>query len=290
MQILLVAILGLLVGVGHAEAQAPVERGKYLVEVLGACGNCHTPKGPKGDLPDKLLAGGFVIEEEFGKAIASNITPDRETGIGSWTDAEIIRAIREGKGKDGKTLGPPMPYYLYRKLSDNDVTATVAYLKTVKPIKNQVPKSQYKVPLPPSYGPAVTSVPDPPKTDLVKYGEYLAGPVAHCAECHTPQNPPGRPDQSKFFAGGFPFHGPFGTSYSANLTPDKETGIGAWTDERLIRAINGVKADGKPVLPPMPWPYYAGKIADADMKAIVAYLRSLKPIKNKVPAPQPPKK
>jgi len=290
MQILLVAILGLLVGVGHAEAQAPVERGKYLVEVLGACGNCHTPKGPKGDLPDKLLAGGFVIEEEFGQAIASNITPDRETGIGSWTDAEIIRAIREGKGKDGKTLGPPMPYYLYRKLSDNDVTATVAYLKTVKPIKNQVAPSQYKVPLPPSYGPVVTSVPDPPKTDLVKYGEYLAGPVANCSDCHTPMGPGGRRDETKLFGGGFSFHGPWGVSYATNLTPDKETGIGGWTDERLIRAINGVKADGKPVLPPMPWPYYAGKIADADMKAIVAYLRSLKPIKNKVPAPQPPKK
>jgi len=290
MKIAVITALVVLAACTQGQAQSAAERGKHLVEVLAACGNCHTPKGPQGDLPDKILAGGFVIEEEFGKAITSNITPDKETGIGNWTDAEIIRAIREGKGKDGKTFGPPMPYYLYRRLSDNDVKAIVAYLRTVKPIKNQVPRSQYKIPLPPSYGPPVTSVPDPPKTNLVKYGEYLAGPVAHCAECHTPQNPPGRPDQSKFFAGGFPFSGPYGTSYSANLTPDKETGIGNWTDEQLIRAINGVSVSGRPLLPPMPWPYYAGKIADADMKAIVAYLRSLKPIKNKVPAPRPPKR
>ncbi len=290
MKIALIVALVVLAASGQTQAQTPVERGKYLVEVIGACGNCHTPKGPQGDIADKHLAGGFVIEEDFGKAVGRNITPDKETGIGSWTDQEIIRAIREGKSKAGSILGPPMPFELYRRLSDNDVKAIVAYLRTVKPIKNQVSKGQYKFPLPPSYGPPVTSVPDPPKSDPVKYGEYLAGPVAHCAECHTPRVQGGRPDQTKFFAGGFPFHGPFGVSYSANITPDKETGIGNWTDQQIMRAIYGVRPDGRPLLPPMPWPYYAGKIADGDMKAMVAYLRSLKPIKNKVPAPEPPKK
>ena len=288
--IALIAALAALAAFGQAQAQGLVERGKYLVEVIGACGNCHTPKGPGGEIAEKHLAGGFVIEEAFGKAITPNITQDKETGIGSWTDQEIIRAIREGKGKDGKTLGPPMPYYLYRRLSDTDVKAMVAYLKTVKPIKNQVPRSQYKISLPSSYGPPLTSVPDPPKNDPVKYGEYVAGPVAHCADCHTPRRPDGRPDETKFFAGGFPFHGPWGISYSANLTPDKETGIGNWTDEQIMRAIYGVRPDGRPLLPPMPWPYYAGKVADGDMKAMLAYLRSLKPIKNKVPAPAPPKR
>jgi mono/diheme cytochrome c family protein len=276
--------------VSRVDAQNPVERGKYLVEVIGACGNCHTPKGPNGDLAEKHLAGGFVIEEAFGKAVGRNITQDKETGIGSWTDQEIIRAIREGKAKDGSILGPPMPFPLYQNLSDNDVKAMVAYLRTVKPVKNEVPKSQYKIPLPPAWGPPVGSVPDPPKNNLVKYGEYLAGPVAHCAECHTPQLPGGRPDETKFFAGGFPFRGPYGVSYSSNLPPDKGSGIGNWTDEQLRRAINGVRPDGRTLLPPMPWPYYAGKIADGDMKAMIAYLRSLKPIQNKVPAPEPPKR
>lgn len=290
MKAVFLSVMIAVIAVSQAAAQNPVERGKYLVEVIGACGNCHTPKGPNGDIAEKHLAGGFVIEEAFGKAIGGNITQDKETGIGSWTDQEIIRAIREGKSKDGNILGPPMPFPLYRNLSDNDVKAMVAYLRTVKPVKNAVPKSQYKIPLPPAWGPPVGSVPDPPKNNLVKYGEYLAGPVAHCAECHTPQLPGGRPDETKFFAGGFPFRGPYGVSYSANLTPDKGTGIGNWTDEQLRRAINGVRPDGRTLLPPMPWMYYAGKIADGDMKAMIAYLRSLKPIQNKVPAPEPPKR
>ena len=271
---------------GQATAEVVVERGRYLVEVLAACGNCHTPKGPKGDITEKHMAGGFEIKEDFGVAISANITPDKETGIGTWTDQEIIWAIREGKRKDGRTLGPPMPYYLYRDISDSDVKAMVAYLRTLKPIANKVPLSRYKTPLPPAWGPPVTSVPDPPKDDLVKYGRYLAGPIAHCVDCHTPMGPDGSRDQARLFAGGFAFHGPWGTSYAANLTPDKETGIGNWTDAQIAKAIYGVRPDGRQLLPPMPWPYYTGKITDGDLKAILAYLKSLKPIKNKVPPPE----
>ena len=191
MKIFLTIVMALFFTIGQAGAQTAVERGKYLVEVLGACGNCHTPKGPQGDIREKHLAGGFKIEEEFGVAVAPNITPDKETGIGRWSDEEIIRAIREGKGKDGKTLGPPMPFWLYRNISDNDVKAIVAYLRTVKPVLNKVARSQYKIKLPPAYGPPVISVPDPSKENLVKYGEYLAGPIAHCADCHTPMGPGG---------------------------------------------------------------------------------------------------
>jgi len=284
-EVFLLALLCVAFALDQAQAQPTAERGKYLVEVLGACGSCHTPKGPQGDLPEKHMAGGFKIEEAFGTAVSSNITPDKETGIGNWTDQEIIRAIREGKAKDGSTLGPPMAFWLYRNMSDNDVKAIVAYLRTLKPIKNQVPRSQYKIPLPASYGPPVAGVPDPPKNDPVKYGEYLAGPIAHCADCHTPMGPGGRRDQTRLFAGGFPFHGAYGTSYGSNLTPDKETGIGKWTDGQIIAGIYGIRPDGRQLLPPMPWPYYKGKISDGDLKAILAYLRSLKPIQNKVPAP-----
>jgi mono/diheme cytochrome c family protein len=282
----LAAVLLALAAVAHAET--PVERGRYLVEVLGACGNCHTPKGPQGDLPDEHLAGGFRIEEPFGVAVASNITPDRETGIGAWTDEEIVRAIREGRGRDGRTLGPPMPYYLYRGLSDTDVRAMVAYLRTVPAVRHAVPRSAYVVPLPPSYGPPPGRVPDVPRTDLVRYGEYLARNVAHCADCHTPRTPDQQPDLARLFAGGFPFKGPYGTSFSANLTPDPETGIGRLNDGQIIAGIYGASVTKRALLPPMPAPYYAGKIEDEDLRAIIAYLRTLRPIRNAVPAPLPP--
>jgi mono/diheme cytochrome c family protein len=289
----LIGLVSLCLAVGAAcpaSAQAPLERGRYLVEVLAACGNCHTPKGPEGDLPGKHLAGGFQFEEPFGIWISPNITPDTETGIGRWTDAEIIRAIREGKRPDGRTLGPPMPFYLYRQLSDSDVTAVVAYLRTVPPVRQVVARSQYKMALPDSYGPSVGAVPDPPRQDLVKYGEYLAGPVAHCLDCHTPHLPDGRPELSRLGAGGFDFPGPWGVSYSANLTSDVETGLGAWKDGEIIAALYGARRSGGRVLPPMPTQHYSQGIAEGDLRAIIAYLRSLPPVRYKVPAPEPPKK
>lgn len=273
-----------------AWAQSGVARGRYLVEVLGACGNCHTPKGPQGDLPGKHLAGGFELDDTFGTWITPNITPDPETGIGRWTDAEIIRAIREGKRPDGRTLGPPMPFDLYRRLADSDVQAMVAYLRTVPPVRHVVPRSQYKIPLPDSYGPPVGAVPDPPRQDPVRYGEYLAGPVAHCIECHTPFRPDGHPDTSRLGAGGFAFPGPYGVSYATNLTPDVETGLGAWKDGEIIASLYGARRGGGRVLPPMPSQHYAQGIAGEDLRALLVYLRALPPIRNKVPAPEPPKK
>lgn len=273
-----------------AGAQTSVQRGRYLVETIGACANCHTPKGPEGDIADKHLAGGFGSEESFGTWVAPNITPDRQTGIGAWTDVELVRAIREGKHRSGRTLGPPMPFAEYRKLSDRDVKAMVAYLRTVKPVRNQAPRSLYTVPLPASYGPPVVSVPDTSQRDPLAYGAYLAGPVAHCVECHTPLTADGQPDPARVFAGGMPFKGPWGTSYAANITPDAETGIGRWTDEEITRAfVNGIRPGGRVLLPPMPWPYYAVRVAASDARAIVAYLRSLPPIPHKVPPPEPPK-
>lgn len=284
-----VALATLTMAPAPAAAETPVERGRYLVEVIGACGNCHTPKGPQGDLAGKHLAGGFRIEEAFGVAVASNITPDRETGIGAWGDAEIIRAIREGRGPDGRTLGPPMPFYLYRGISDRDVKAMVAYLRTVPPVRNVVAPSHYLVALPVSYGGPVGTVPDPPRGDRLRYGEYLAKNVAHCADCHTPRTADQRPDLARLFAGGFAFKGPFGVSYSANLTPDPETGIGRLTDAQIVAGIYGTSVHGRAVLPPMPAPYYAGKIKEDDLRAILAYLRSVPAIHHAAPAPRPPR-
>src|SRR5262249_42250529 len=115
-----------LVGIGAASAQTPLDRGKYLMNSIVACGNCHTQQTPQGPVPGKELAGGTRFEEGFGVAYAPNITPDAETGIGKWTDQQIITAIREGKRPDGRIIGPPMPIALYRDMSDEDVRAIVA--------------------------------------------------------------------------------------------------------------------------------------------------------------------
>jgi len=274
---------GLLSSSVAARAETPVERGAYLVNVIMACGNCHTPMGPKGPLPGMDLAGGTPFEEKIFTAHAANITQDKETGIGAWTDAQIAKAIREGIRPNGSLIGPPMPIELYRGISDSDIGAVVAYLRTVKPVANKVAKSEYRMPLPPAYGPPVVSVPDVPRSDKVKYGAYLAGPLGHCIECHTPMLPTGQRDfKNATGAGGFELRGPWGLSISANITPHRDTGIGKWTDAQIKRAItHGVRADNSPLNPPMGFAYYAHLKAE-DLDALVAYLRSLKPVNNAV--------
>jgi mono/diheme cytochrome c family protein len=274
-----VVAVTVLLGVGFAaQAETPLERGTYLMQSIVACGNCHTPKGPGGEVPGMELAGGFTVTDDAFVAVAPNITPDPETGIGRWTDAQIIAAIREGKRPDGSIIGPPMPIGFYRGMSDTDVKAIVAILRETKAVKNAVPKSQYKIPLPTSYGPPVTSVPDVPKTDRRRYGEYLATSLGHCMECHTPLVNGVADVQNRLGAGGNKFQGPFGVSVARNLTPDKAHGLGNWTDMQIKTAIaSGVRPDGERLKPPMAYSYYA-KISGDDLNMLVVYLRSLKPL------------
>jgi mono/diheme cytochrome c family protein len=236
-----------------SHGQVQLERGKYLVEVLAACGNCHTPKGANGEIGGKHLAGGLEIREPFGVAVASNITPDPDTGLGRWSDGEVIRAIRDGKGRDGRVLGPPMPFHLYRRLSDRDVQAIVDYLRTVPPVRNAVGPSRYTIPLIGSDVPPSGQVSDPDRTNLVQYGEYLAGPVAHCIDCHTPRGADGRPDSARLGAGGTAFRGPWGTSYAANLTvlptvrsSPRSTALGAMVGESCRRCRPRTMRPGSP--------------------------------------------
>jgi mono/diheme cytochrome c family protein len=272
-----VATLAILAaGVSLARAETPLERGTYLMQSIVACGNCHTPKGPQGDVPGMELAGGVVFAEDVFNAISPNITPDAETGIGKWTDAQIIAAIREGKRPDGTIIGPPMPIALYRGMADDDVKAIVAYLRSVKPIANKVAKSQYKIPLPPSYGPPVTSVAPVSRADKVTYGKYLASSLGHCVECHSTPGPNGAPDFINHTGGGgMHFNGPWGVSYAPNITP---AALGKYSDDDIKNAITkGVRPDGSRLMPPMAYAYYRN-IAPADLDAIVAYLRTLKPL------------
>ena len=263
---------------GNAAAETLLERGSYLMHGIVACGNCHTPQGPAGPVAGMELAGGLTFEDVPFTAHAPNITPDKETGIGSWSDAEIVTAIREGRRPDGSIIGPPMPIGLYRGISDRDAAAIVAYLRQVAPVRNAVPRSEYRMPLPPSYGPPVGSVAEVPRDEPTSYGAYLAGPAGHCIECHSPRMADGHPDWSRTGAGGGPIPGPWGVAVPPNITPHPEDGIGAWSDAEIVRAITtGVGRDGQPLSPPMAFDYYRNVSAE-DLAAIVAYLRGLKPL------------
>lgn len=259
-----------------AQAETPLERGRYLVNSIVACGNCHTPQTPNGPEPGKELSGQFLIKTPGFTAYAPNISQDPETGIGSWTDEQIINAIRNGRRPDGTLIGPPMPFEFYRHMSDSDVKAIVAYLRTVPPVKNTVTRSTYNFPLPPAYGPEVTTVPDVPKDDPVKYGEYLTGPLAHCWACHSPIVN-GEPDyEHQFGAGGQVLEGPWGVAVTANITPH-EDGIRDYSDEDIARAITtGVRPDGSKLSAPMGF-YYYKNIRPDDLKAMVAYIRTVPP-------------
>jgi len=255
-----------------------IERGAYLMNSIVACGNCHVRRDQDGrPLPALGLSGGMLFDEEPFKAYAGNITPDPETGIGKWTDAQIIRAVREGIRPDGTVIGPPMPFEFYRGISDADAQALVAWLRAQPPVKNVVPRSEYRMKLPPAYGPPIKQkIVAPPRSDLVRYGAYLAGPLGHCMDCHTPWVQ-GIADMKQVGAGGNPLKGPWGVSVSRNLTPH-ETGLKGWSDAEITRAIReGKRRDGSVLKPPMAFDWYKN-INDEDMKALLAYLRSLKPL------------
>ena len=260
----------------HGQAAGSVERGKYLMQSVVACGNCHFPRGPQGQpLFDRGLSGGMVFDEAPFKAYAANITPDTKTGIGKWTDKQLGRAIREGVRPDRTVIGPPMPIEMYRNLADDDLASIIAYLRAQPAVANEVPKSKYNMPLPTSWGPAVTTVRTPSRQNRVQYGKYLAD-IGHCMECHTPRSETGLLQMASVGAGGQLFKGPWGQSMSRNLTPH-DSGLKGWSDAQIAKAVReGADRDGKPYRPPMAFGFYKN-INDADMAALIAYLRSLKP-------------
>ncbi len=145
------------------------------------------------------------------------------------------------------------------------------------PVASDIPKSTYRIPLPPAYGPPVTSVAAIPQGVTVEYGAYLAGPVAHCMECHTPMGPQGPMLETSLGQGGFEFHGPWGVSVAPNLTSHPD-GLATYSDDEIAAMITkGVRPDGSPMLPPMPYGYLSAFTPD-DLKAVILYLRSLPPL------------
>jgi mono/diheme cytochrome c family protein len=261
---------------GSARADTDlVKRGDYLVNGILTCGNCHSPKGPTGDIKEKAFSGGLSWDEPPFKVTAPNITQDKETGIGDYTDAELKQVLRKGIKRNGVPVAMVMPSGFYEVMIDRDLVAVIAYLRTIKPIKNTVPDPVYKMPqghpIPPSGDKTFTEA---MLSEKVNKGFYLVT-IAHCMECHTPMGPHGREFATRLGAGGFEMPGPWGVSVSRNITSNKEKGIGAWTDDEIKRAITqGISRDGSKLKPPMGYHYYATVAAD-DLDAMVTYLRTV---------------
>lgn len=273
---------------------AKLERGEYLANHVAVCMDCHSKRdwtkfsGPL--TPGTLGSGGDVFDEKVGfpgKVFVKNITP---AAIGSWTDGELIRSIVCGVNKDNKALFPMMPYPNYNNLSKDDIHSIVAYVRSLKPIENSQPETELNFPLNFIVNTMPVKSHNPMKFDrrnFVEYGKYLTT-IAGCSDCHT-QSEKGEPIAGMEFAGGQGFQFPGGTVRSSNISPDVETGIGRWTGELFIQRFKAYLNDSlamrsvneKDFNTPMPWTMYAG-MSEEDLKAIYSYLRTIKPIKNKV--------
>jgi len=273
-----------------------IARGEYLVNHVAGCIDCHSKRdftkysGPV--VPGSEGGGGMLFDPKFGlpgMIYGKNITPDSATGIGTWTDDEILRAMTQGINKKGDTLFPIMPYPNFNRMAKTDLLSIIAFIRTLKPINNVVPARQLFVPIGVVYPgkflqPSVDSNMAPAASDIVKYGGYLAM-VADCGTCHSPLTPQG-PDHTRMFAGGYIFDLGSNKVASANITPDS-TGIGGWSEERFMSKFTTYRDSSQINRDPgnqntiMPLSILAG-MKDEDIKAIYAYLRTVAPIRNVV--------
>jgi mono/diheme cytochrome c family protein len=261
-----------------AAAQSSVERGSYLMNTIMTCANCHSPKGPPAATAGKDYSGGLNWDEPPFKVTAPNITTDKETGIGDWTDGQIKTMILTGRNPKGVQEAEVMPTKFYPILTSGDLDSIVGYLRTLKPVKNKVPDPIYKIALPHHVYPgAEKSYAQADLNDKLKRGFYLAT-IGHCMECHTPFGASGGQDfKDSLGKGGREFPGPWGVSKSRNITSHKTAGVGDWTDAEIKTAITqGKRKDGTPLKGPMGYQYYA-KMTDADLDAVIAYLRTVPP-------------
>jgi mono/diheme cytochrome c family protein len=262
---------------GGAYADTPVERGAYLVNTIMTCANCHSPKGPPDAVAGKDFSGGLRFNVPPFDVTAPNITPDKATGIGAWSDDDIKKLLRTGMRPSGVPVAAVMPTGFYDIITDADMDAIVAYLRTLKPISNKVPDPIYKISAPRQVFPGAEAPYTPAMlNDAMKKGFYLAT-IGHCMECHTPMTK-GQHDWTADLArGGQEFPGPWGVSTSRNITSSKAKGIGEWTDAEIKRAITtGVDKDGNKLKGPMGYQYYA-HMTDADLDAVIGWVRTLPP-------------
>jgi mono/diheme cytochrome c family protein len=262
-----------------------VARGRYLAQSVLGCATCHTPRDfTKHGAPPVAgmdFAGQPMELSGFpGHIVVPNITPDKKTGAGDWTDDQIARAIREGIKHDDTTLFPLMPYMLYKDLSDEDLASVVVYLRSVPPVRNSLSVSKINFPV--NYlvrgvpQPVAGPVHGPDPSDAVARGKYLVNLGCGCHDAR--KNLP--------FAGGEVLAGPWGDKTSVNLTPDP-SGIGYYSESTFITAMRTGYVGARELNQIMPYGEYKG-ITDDDLKAMFAYLKTLPPVKHRVDNSLPP--
>ena len=225
--------------VSPAVGETLVERGAYLVNSVMVCHNCHTPQGPRGfDLSRALSGGPQTFDEPAYKVVGSNITPDKETGIGNWSDAELKRFLLSRRQAERHQGRADHAFRIHTVLTARDLDALVAYLKTVPPVRHETPAPEYRrasKPETPTYSGAQMT--DAQMADKLSRGRYLLS-ISHCLECHTPEGPSEVHDfVSATGKGGRKFLGPWGESESGNITSHPASGLGQWSDDEIKRAI-----------------------------------------------------
>jgi len=270
-----------------------LERGRYIFNSGAACVDCHSPHDttvPDHPVRSDMQGAGEVMPFDTlpGRVVASNLTPDPQTGAGSWSDDQLARAIREGIGHDGRALFPMMPYEHYRRMSDEDLAAVVVYIRSLPAVRNELPKTEIVFPVKylmrsaPQPITAPVSAPDP--ANRVAWGAYLVN-MAGCGDCHTPMDR-GQPLPGMEFAGGQVFSGAWGRTVSANITPDA-SGIGYYDEALFIQSVRTGYVKARKLDPLMPVEQYTG-LKEDDLRAMFAFLRTLKPVKHRVDNSEPP--
>jgi len=274
---------------GQSVSTNLVAQGQYIFALSGGCA-CHSePKSKEYNSG----ARGFPIP--LGTVYSTNLTSDKETGLGSWTDQQIIDAIIKGVRKDGSKILPVMPYANYSGMAQDDLKALVAYLRSLKPIRKPTPELKTSMPFARSvgtsiwltaYGKLSDSPTQAPKAGLQR-GKYLVDSVSICGDCHTPRNPIGVPTASMYLAGSNKDSSVLGERIP-NITPDRETGIGDWKREEIAEVLlKGVKPDADNVQGLMEEVVRGSTHGYKDMTKedallIADYLKSIPPIKNKI--------
>jgi len=267
-------------------------RGKYLVNGIGECFACHGPSDPNlpGWPPVRGKEGsGDASYTSLGELryVAANLSPDRETGARNWTDDMLARAIREGVGHDGRLLDPTrMPYEFYRAMSDEDLASIIVYLRSIPAIRNPLPApKRFDKLVAPFAIPINSPVPMPDVSTPVKRGAYLVQ-IGTCQWCHTLRDERRRALPGLEFAGGDLIEpNPYGQATSANITPDA-SGISYYNEAFFLRVMHTGKVGARKLNPIMPWWYFGHRTED-DLKAIFAYLHTLKPVHHRVDNTEP---
>ena len=273
---------------GQQPDAAAARRGKAVFHATGGC-SCHTDIENKG----AFMAGGRPMTIPFGRVYATNITPDRKTGIGSWSEADFIKAMTQGIGPDGKHYYPVFPYTAFTRMTRQDLQDLWAYLRSIPPVEQANRSNELRFPFSwrgslggwkKLYFKTGAFQPDPTKSTEWNRGAYVVEALAHCAECHTPRNVMGGLKTSMRYAG--VADGPEG-QLAQNITPDEATGVGKWSLADMAWYLEtGVKPDGDDTQGLMSEVIEHGykHMPDADLRAIAVYLSSLAPIANKVKA------